>query len=83
MAEEPEKRFTLTFSMESDAFNTGSPASEIMRILGEVTGAVAVGRFSGTVVDVNGNTVGTWLTVWREDPTIIGRDSFGRNRRKR
>lgn len=83
MAEEPEKRFTLTFSMESDAFNQGSPSSEMMRILGDVTGHVAVGRYSGTVLDVNGNTIGTWLTVWREDPTITGRDGFGRNRRKR
>jgi hypothetical protein len=62
------KRFTLTFSMENDDFNTGSPSSAIMAILDQVRGSVATGRYTGATVDRNGNTVGLFCATWRRNP---------------
>lgn len=64
----PEKRFTLSFSMENEAFQGHHTADEIMKILGAVRGYVATGRFSGKVRDSNGNTIGEFLAIWRTDP---------------
>jgi hypothetical protein len=44
------------------------PGGEIANILGSVRGHVATGRFSGKVMDSNGNTVGEFLSIWRTDP---------------
>lgn len=62
-----EKRFTLTFSTENAAFDGHGYASEVMRILGVVRGQIATGRFSGPVVDANGNTIGSFLSTWRRE----------------
>lgn len=64
----PEKRFTLSFSMENEAFQGHQTADQIMKILGNVRGHVATGRFSGKVMDNKGNIVGEFLTTWRSDP---------------
>jgi hypothetical protein len=71
MADSPqanEKRFTLSFAMETEAFQGRQTADQIMKILGNVRGHVATGRFSGKVTDSKGNTVGEFLTTWRNDP---------------
>jgi hypothetical protein len=76
------KRFTLTFSMENDAFNTGSPTTEMLKIIDQVRGNVATGRYSGQVYDTNGNTVGEFLTTWRRDEPKP-RDWRGRTPKRR
>lgn len=62
-----EKRFSMTFSMENDAFQRGLNTYEVMQILGKVRGHYATGRTSGPLFDSNGNQVGEFLTTWRDD----------------
>jgi len=52
-------QFTLSFKMDSAAFEDAGPA-EIARILTDVTRQVEGGDASGTIRDYNGNTVGRW-----------------------
>lgn len=62
-----ERRFSLTFSMESAAFDQRLNAHEVMRILGRVSGGYATGRMSGRIFDIDGNQVGEFLTTWRDE----------------
>ena len=54
--------FTLQIECDNDAFtpDTEGPSTELERILYVVARNVALGRSASVVVDVNGNTVGSW-----------------------
>ena len=59
-------RFVLSFDMDNAAFDGGdNGVDEVVRILGALSerfnylGAVDVPA-GGPVIDVNGNTIGTW-----------------------
>lgn len=52
----------LTISLENDAFQEGNRRSEVARILRDVASQIETGREKITVMDVNGNTVGS-ITV--------------------
>jgi hypothetical protein len=69
LPEADRKLFTMHISMENDAFQGRRAANELMKMLEHVSGQVATGRFSGKLVDTNGNTVGEFNTVWRQDQT--------------
>jgi hypothetical protein len=53
---------TVKFSMENDAFHdpNGSYGDEAARILQVIADRIRRGGTGGKVLDVNGNTVGTW-----------------------
>lgn len=64
---EPDKLFTVYVNCENEAFQDRKFASEITRILHVVAGNMATGKYSGAILDVNGNTVGNWHTKWTND----------------
>lgn len=51
--------FRLTFNMDNEAF-AGDGCDEAARILREVANKVEAGRTEGSIMDANGNNVGTW-----------------------
>lgn len=51
--------FELTFDTANDAF-ADDPAEECVRILRLVASQIDRGARSGSVLDVNGNRVGSW-----------------------
>jgi hypothetical protein len=60
--------FTVTFRTANAAFTEdGDPSAETARLLHDIAERVETGHRSGPVVDVNGNTVGTWTLT--EDDT--------------
>lgn len=75
-----EKRFFLSFSMESDAFQKRQTTNEVMKILGKVSGNYATGRMSGQIMDSSGKPVGEFLTLWRHDPEPEEPPEFPRKR---
>jgi hypothetical protein len=67
---EPEKRFTVYINCEGEQFQERRFATAILDALRTVSGGVKTGRFSGTITDAAGKTIGNWLTQWRnDDPT--------------
>src|SRR5579859_6541569 len=62
----PEKRFTLSFSIEGERFQKGFAARRIMDLLGTVSGNVATGRFAGVLRD-GGQEIGRWHSAWRRE----------------
>ena len=52
--------FTVSFNTNGHAFNDGHGAQEISRILQGLASKVESLYMEGTIVDVNGNTIGTW-----------------------
>ena len=61
MAKRP-KRFTLTFDMGNAAFDDDA-MPEVVRILDAVKSRYENGEVSGGIMDVNGNTVGSFKTT--------------------
>ena len=54
-------QFKLTVKLGNDAMQTGSDIAELLRALADRTECEALmERGSGSVRDINGNTVGTW-----------------------
>ena len=51
------KRFTLEIELENDAFRDGA---ELPRILRAVAKRIEDGERSGKVMDINGNSCGSW-----------------------
>lgn len=51
--------FEIQIATDNDAF-TEDPGWEVARCLRDVLEALENGRTAGTVLDVNGNRVGTW-----------------------
>lgn len=49
--------FTLTFKTQNEAFDSGVEVSRILRAIAE---KVDKDYSEGTVMDINGNTVGQW-----------------------
>lgn len=52
-------QFTLTMNTDNDAF-AADPTAEIARILRKTAQRIVNGTTEGRVLDVNGNTVGTF-----------------------
>lgn len=54
--------FRLEFETDNAAFDAedGDPAGEVRRILHSIGERVRLGVTEGNVLDVNGNTVGSW-----------------------
>jgi len=53
------KSFELKFKMDNAIFDD-YPLNECIRILGEVKVELEFGRIKGKVMDVNGNSIGTY-----------------------
>lgn len=79
---DPEKRFTLTFSMEGEAFQGSHVANQIMRILDLVRGDIATGRFNRPVLDAAGLPIGECRIVWRADPPSAPAEPVSPRRRR-
>ena len=53
--------FTITFNTDNAAFeDDNNGAAEIERILNTITEAVKNGVYSGTISDIDGNSIGNW-----------------------
>ena len=53
--------FTITFSTDNAVFeDDNNGATEIERILNTIIEAVKNGAYSGTIHDINGNSIGSW-----------------------
>ncbi len=52
--------FRLEIQTDNDAFVGITGPTEVARILHKVESQVTYGQTQGTVMDVNGNTVGSW-----------------------
>ena len=57
------KMFKIEFKTGGAAFDEPYKASEIKRILKEITEKVECGYTSGKVIDINGNCVGEWELI--------------------
>jgi hypothetical protein len=74
----PEKRFTVTFSMEGPEFQNRLTVSAIMNILGMINGNVATGKLNGEIragharkeLPATGDVIGEWKTTWRRDEQL-------------
>lgn len=55
-------RFIMQVDMDNDAFQE-HPATELARLLLAVQEDVCAGVDSDTLMDVNGNTVGSWAVL--------------------
>jgi len=53
--------FTVQFKTQNAAFQQGRETSEIKRILEDIADKMARGFGGGKIIDVNGNTVGSWI----------------------
>lgn len=54
--------FTITFDTDNDCF-TSKPEKETARILRDIAGKVEAGQTFGKVMDINGNSIGTWECI--------------------
>lgn len=52
--------FNLKFSIDNAAFQNGDGREEIARILEETVEQIKNGRNQGSIMDINGNDVGSW-----------------------
>lgn len=60
-------KFTVKIDCNSSAF-AGDPLHELQRIMGILAGKLQTGRRDGSLLDINGNTVGSFeLTETEED----------------
>ncbi len=50
----------IKFDTNNDAFSEGNKENEIARILCKIARQIESGVTSGKVVDINGNTIGTY-----------------------
>jgi hypothetical protein len=75
---EPEKRFTVFISCESEQFQGAFFAKEIIDILHNIAGNVATNRISGAIIGKNGQTIGNWATQWRDDDPADRRPGRGK-----
>ena len=74
----PEKRFTVTFSMEGPEFQNRLTVTSILNILGTISGNVATGKLNGEIragharkeLPATGDIIGEWKTTWRRDEQI-------------
>ena len=57
------KMFKIEFKTGGAAFDEPYKASEIKRILKEISEKVECGYCSGKVIDINGNCVGEWELI--------------------
>jgi hypothetical protein len=53
-------KFTLEVDIKGDALRTDT-SGELARILHKLADRVADGADAGTLMDINGNAVGTWV----------------------
>lgn len=59
MSKQFDVRLNLDITSGNAAFQD-DPTSEVSRILCEIAGKIDSGRFHGSCIDINGNTVGKW-----------------------
>lgn len=52
--------FKLSFKTGNVAFEDGNKEQEIARILEEIANKILNGYDSGKVMDINGNSIGSW-----------------------
>ena len=52
--------FILRINMNNRAFKHAFQKAELKRILSKVTYQIGIGKVSSNIIDVNGNTVGSW-----------------------
>lgn len=62
-------KFVCEIDMNNAAFE-GQPYRELGRLLTSITGKVNLGHPSGTCVDMNGNSVGTWNVLGPHDADV-------------
>ena len=55
--------FEIKFSTSNAAFDYGEDRIEIMRILNEIHDSIEYGRSEGSVIDINGNKIGSWKYI--------------------
>lgn len=54
--------FTVSFDIDNDSFKV-NPEGETARTLRELADKIEAGRTFGKVMDINGNTIGSWEFV--------------------
>lgn len=52
--------FTVKFDTGNAAFDGDDDRSEIVRILKEIQDEIEFYRNEGSIIDINGNKIGTW-----------------------
>lgn len=52
--------FNVKFNTGNAAFDYGEDRSEIIRILNNIQESIEYGRSEGSVIDINGNKIGSW-----------------------
>lgn len=52
--------FTLKFDTGNAAFDYDNDRSEIVRILKEIQDEIEFYKNEGSIIDINGNKIGTW-----------------------
>lgn len=55
--------FNVKFNTGNAAFDYGEDRIEIMRILNEIHDSIEYGRSEGSIIDINGNKIGSWKYV--------------------
>lgn len=58
-------KFTMSVDMDGGAFDgsVDDAGLELLKIMGKASGRVRDGEREGTLLDTNGNTVGSWAIV--------------------